>query len=412
MVIFSLVIAIPVFGADEDAAQKEACSKNSAMEWNVELGRCVGKAAARQTRHEAQACDALTDIAAQKACHMRVAESKTGVSGDAEKEASKVNSLQSRSTIINTANTVVAAINMIAKDSSESKCMSKQIFGITALGGFLTDIYMKINTKKKLNSLKDKFVVDNKDNAYSSQVKALEYLKEEQEVIKKIASQEKKRQMLLMIGYGAAAATAVFETITNDACYAPQETKSQASQDADKLKAQSEAEGQKSQVQAKASGAPAPAPEEGAQTYAVKEPGPIETRELPAQNAAPASSPAPEVSTPKAAAVSETRMVSQKNGNFQNNYLETDGKVVGVVHNGQVYEKFSVNSKGIYVAQGTPSGTFDYNSGSWGSQKVNVAVTSGYEFNGGKIVTNNSSLMVPTSSTKDLSFGTNKVGKK
>lgn len=401
MVIFSLAISIPVFGADEDAAQKEACSKNSAMEWNVELGRCVGKAAARQTRHEAQACDALTDIAAQKACHMQVAENKTGVSGDAEKEASKVNSLQSRSTIINTANGVIAVINMIAKDSSESKCMSKQIFGITSLGGFLTDIYMKINTKKKLNALKDKFVVENKDNAYSSQVKALEFLKEEQEVIKKIASQEKKRQMLLMIGYGAAAATAAFETLTNDACYAPQEKKSEASAQADKVAKEADI---------KAEAKPAPTPEgapEGAQTHAVKEPGPIETRELPPANA---SSPAPPAAeAPKAAAAtSETRLVSQKNGNYQTNYLEKNNEVVGVVHNGQVYDAKIV--KGVPVAVGSPKGNFDYNTGSWSGGKVDVAVTTNYELNAGKIISKSSTLPTPVA-TKDISFGTNRTGK-
>lgn len=204
---------------DEVQAQRDACAKNTAMQWDGELNRCVGKAQARQERHEAQDCHLLTDEAARKACHMGLATKKTGLTDDPEKAGSKVTSLQSRSMMINTANSIVAGINYFAKDKVANSCMSKTIFGVTALGGFVTDLMLKSSTKKKLNSMKDKFVVDAADSAYNAQVKALEYLKEEQKVVKDVAGKEKKRQMLLMVGYGAAVATAAYETFYNPGCY-------------------------------------------------------------------------------------------------------------------------------------------------------------------------------------------------
>ena len=77
---------------------------------------------------------------------------------------------------------------------------------------------MKINTKKKMKQLEQEFLVDTKDSPYNAQVKALEYLKKEHQVIQSVASKEKKRQMLLMIGYGAAAMTAAYEAVWNSTC--------------------------------------------------------------------------------------------------------------------------------------------------------------------------------------------------
>ena len=216
--IFSIVLSTPLHAQNELQSQKDACAKNTAMEWSSQLNRCVGKVQARQERHDAQACDKLTDVEARKTCHMQLATTKTGVTDDPNQAGKKMSDLQSRSMMINTANTIVTAINYVAKDGTNSSCMSKQIFGITSLGGFATDLYLKSQTKKKLNSLKDKFIVENKDSPYNTQVKALNYLKDEQTVVKDIASQEKKRQMLLMIGYGAAAVTAAYETFYNTAC--------------------------------------------------------------------------------------------------------------------------------------------------------------------------------------------------
>lgn len=383
---------------DELAAQREACDQNTAMTWDAQLNRCVGKVQARQERHEAQDCNELSDVGARKSCHMNLAKSKTGVTDDPTQAGKKMSDLQSRSTIINTANTIVSAINFFAKDTTASSCVSKQIFGITSLGGFLTDIYLKIQTKKKLEGLKNKFIVENKDSAYNAQVKALEYLKEEQSVVKDIASQEKKRQMLLMIGYGSAAAFAAYETFWNTSCY-KQEPKKDPSKEvkATANEAQKPAE---SVAQTDTKATPAPTATAAAAPETTPAPAAAPATSTPAAEAvtAPttASSPAAEVKTESA-----TLLKSTKNGNYQHNFLERDGQVVGVVHNGQVYEDFTTKN-GVHYAKGTPSGKFDYSSGTWGSGKVSdVAVTTNYNFSNGRITSGSGETPV-----RNTSFGT------
>lgn len=203
------------------AQQREACNKNSAMRWDSALNRCVGKTEARQTRNESKECDKLTEESARKACHLRLATSKTGLSADPQKLGSEISDKQTQSTVVNSitaAASIVNIITTISKGGVQSNCTSKTILAVTSLGGFLTDLYIKAQVKKKLKDLESKFIVEKKDNAYNTQVKALEYLKKEQEVIKDIASQEKKRQMLLMVGYAVAGVMAAVDATRGWSC--------------------------------------------------------------------------------------------------------------------------------------------------------------------------------------------------
>ena len=216
------------YGIDESSVttemtkQKTACTSNSAKEWNSKLNRCVGKQEAIDTRNEAKSCNAIEDLRAREKCHLSLAEKKTKLSSDP-------NSLSQgnlgKSAIMNgvgTAYTVLGMINGMGSGKKESKCMSKKIFGITAMAGTATDIWLKIRAKKKMDSLAGKYKLEKTQNPYDAQVKALHYLKEEQETVEDIASAEKKRNMLLMLGYGAATAMAIYEMatyVTSSQCY-------------------------------------------------------------------------------------------------------------------------------------------------------------------------------------------------
>ena len=393
------------------------------MEWSSTLNRCVGKAQARQERHDAQNCNKLEDLAARKACHMQLATQKTGVTDNPEEAAGKVSSLQSRSTMINAATSVVSLISMFASKKAGSSCMSKSIMGVTSLGGLATDIWMKIQTKKKLKSLQDKYQIDSATSPYDAQVRAMHYLKEEQQTVKKIAGQEKKRQMLLMIGYAAAAVAAGYESFTNASCWKkePEKPVNEGAKEADgAATANADAKPQPN--------APAPETAKGAATP--------EATAAAAGTAAnggnnPSAYTAP--STPDAAAV-DTPEISQANANssaadkalrsepynqyqtlesrqtgnkFHNVLKDSNGQVTGVVHNGQVYTNFSQGANGTFYAKGSPSGTFDYNSGTvsgtnLGSVRVNEnAVTANYNNNGGRITSGSG-----TTNVRNTSFGT------
>lgn len=207
------------------SAQVSACSKNSAMEWNNKLNRCVGKVAARETRNEAKSCNELSDVAAKEKCHLDLAQKNSGLSADT---GTLDQGATSKSMLLN--GSIAAAYAIIAYISKEglkgyaSGCTSKKILAITSAAGLASDVYLKVSAKKKVKELEDRYALDQKSSPYESQVRALEYLKEEQETVVKIASLEKKRNMALMLGYGAAFGFALAEMASppaSGACNAP-----------------------------------------------------------------------------------------------------------------------------------------------------------------------------------------------
>lgn len=189
-------------------AQKAECQKNTSTEWSSSLNKCVGKVEARQTRHEANDCNSSPDMAQREACHKALAEKKTGLSSDTK---SLPQGNTTGSMLMNTAYSIVALINHTGSAGKASSCTSKTIFGVTAVAGLASDVYLKYKAKKKVAELAGKYKLDVKNGASDAQVKALEYLKEEQNTVAEIASLEKKRNQLLMMGYAAAGLMAAWE---------------------------------------------------------------------------------------------------------------------------------------------------------------------------------------------------------
>jgi hypothetical protein len=206
-----IALSITRSSAQSDAGmtkQIEDCNKNTASEWSSSLNRCVGKAEARQNRHEADACNAITDITSREACHKALAEKTSGLSSDPKslKQGNTTGSM-----MMNAAYTIVSVINFTGSGASKSSCTSKTIFGVTAVAGLASDFYLKYKAKKKIKELTGKYTLDVKNGASDAQVKALEYLKEEQKTVAEIAGFEKKRNLILMLGYGAAGVMAAVE---------------------------------------------------------------------------------------------------------------------------------------------------------------------------------------------------------
>jgi hypothetical protein len=209
------------------AAQKAECDKNKASEWSAKLNRCLTKAQAKENRLAAQACDKNTDPTARDNCHKALAEKLTGLSSDPNQIGDK--STTNTSMLVNgvgAAYSALSFLNVFGKSKKESPCTSKKIYGFTSVGGFLSDLYIKYTTKKKVDELKEKYKTDTKLGSLESQLKAFQYLRDEQEKIKEVASLEKKRNMVLMLGYGAAAVMALYEMTPmgqNVACNKPEE---------------------------------------------------------------------------------------------------------------------------------------------------------------------------------------------
>jgi hypothetical protein len=188
--------------------QMADCNANSASVWSVPLNRCVGKAEAIENRLEADKCNTITDMTQREACHKALAEKNSGFSSNPKnlKQGNTTGSM-----MMNAAYTIVSAINFAGSGSVKSSCTSKTIFGVTAVAGLASDFYLKYSARKKIKELGGKYKLDVANGASDAQVKALEYLKEEQKTVANIAGLEKKRNMLLMMGYGAAGIMAAVE---------------------------------------------------------------------------------------------------------------------------------------------------------------------------------------------------------
>lgn len=208
------------------AKQAEDCAKNTAMEWSATSNRCVGKKAAIDTRHAAQACEGITDLAAKEKCHIQLAEQNTKISSDTKglDQGKTTNSM-----IMNGVGAAYTMINMISskgKEGSTSNCTSKKILGITSVAGLASDVFLKMSAKKKVKALEGKYKLDSTTSTHEAQVSALQYLKDEQQTVVEIAGLEKKRNLALMLGYGIAAGWAVYEMTAfgmNPDCAKPNE---------------------------------------------------------------------------------------------------------------------------------------------------------------------------------------------
>lgn len=189
--------------------QKEECYKRPNKYWDDARARCVERAENKAQRAEetaaGDACLKINDIEQRKACFMEQARKKSG-NMNSESERSGSQNLESA---VTHAYSVLAIIQRVA--SGESNCTSRTIFGVTSFAGSISDIYLRMKAKKKMKELQDKYEIDVKTKRYDAQVKALEYLKEEQETIADIASMEAKRNMIMMAGFGVALGFAIYE---------------------------------------------------------------------------------------------------------------------------------------------------------------------------------------------------------
>ena len=199
------------------AKQKEECAKRSNKTWDTERNRCIEKVENKEMRiaekDAGDKCLAITDLSARKQCFIDHARTKAN-GMNTEHKASGLKNMES---MINHAYTVLAAIQM-AVGSGSSNCTSRTIFGATSLVGSLSDIYLKVQAKKKMKELQDKYKIDTSTGRHDAQVKALEYLKEEQDTLADLASKEQKRHMIMMAGFGVALGFTLYEGWSTPAC--------------------------------------------------------------------------------------------------------------------------------------------------------------------------------------------------
>lgn len=407
LLVSTVLSPVQVFAQTTDTAldaEREKCMKNTAYEWNTSLNRCIQKKEAQAARHEVEDCASLTDMEQRKECHKRIAEKKTGLNSDPD-SLPQGSGGAGNMAMINAAYTMIGLINGLGSGRKDSTCTSKKIFGITAMAGTVTDIWLKIKAKKAMDALKNKYQLDVKNNAYDNQSKAFEYLKDEQMTVKDIAGREKKRNMLLMLGYGAASAMAIFEMTPYGQtmfpeCYKPEPDKPKQETKPAEKKPEVEPEAPKPEKIDCTGGTSDP--ESGACVMPIKGPEPIETRELPpaekpvVTNVTP--NPGPEAPPTPASAPKQQFVMEQKNGVTRitstdgassivgNRIIDRSGNVIGTVGDNVEIVKVGTSAPisssdykkyGVYSSSATDSATkINFtNSSSGGRTSVNGSTT-------------------------------------
>ncbi len=206
-------------------AQKAECQGQIHKMWDIGKNRCVVKKELKALRREEsdamEFCDQFKTDDERKQCYLQNAKDKSQSQLPKFQSSGGVKGIESLFT------TTYAAMSLLtmATGGDKSNCLSRTIFGATSLAGSLSEIYIKVKAKKKLEALQKLYQVDLKTSSNEAQIKALEYLKEEQLTMAEIAGLEKKRNLVMMAGYSAAAIMAVIDmqSYVNHTCNATKE---------------------------------------------------------------------------------------------------------------------------------------------------------------------------------------------
>src|SRR5690606_35569397 len=91
------------------------------------------------------------------------------------------------------------------------KCYSKWIVLGTGGMALVSELYFRFVANTEIKDLREEYDKEVPGEPYYAQVRALEYLKQEQEALSKMAGNRKKAYMLQKAGYTVGAVAAIFE---------------------------------------------------------------------------------------------------------------------------------------------------------------------------------------------------------
>jgi hypothetical protein len=222
--LFSSLFIRPTIVLAQDAnldAQREACEKQSDKYWDTNLNACKTKKDVYEDRKKTEAC---ADAADPDECYMKLAEDKSGVKRSDGKELDGVAKKSTYGSMIAGAyGLFLAATYFVARPAGRSTmCKSKMVFIATSVAWVIGDYFLKRSGKKYLEKLKKEYDEEAKNDehkggstaSYEAQVRAFQYLKQEQ---RKIRQNSKNRYLLHIAvgaGFTASLAMALFEMTT------------------------------------------------------------------------------------------------------------------------------------------------------------------------------------------------------
>ena len=210
---------------------KSQCDTNSAKQWDCNTNRCLNTEKSIEDRHAYEACVEIEDPKARKQCHDDYAKSKTGDIEAAEDKggtmASAVMGMAVGLAVINYFGMGADLTPEQAKSKKEKgDCICKSIFTAAAVAGLAGELYTYMFLDKELEKLRERYKKEAvEDNPNQAQLRAFEFLKEEQEAIAKAAKTKATTYKLIAAAYAAAAIAAVWDmTQGRTVCMANQQS--------------------------------------------------------------------------------------------------------------------------------------------------------------------------------------------
>lgn len=197
---------------DQEMTQRQKdCSADAARTWSCEVNRCVTTAEAQGIRERYKECAEKVDEAERKKCHDDYAKRESGVKND---EDGANTTLAASAAAINGINAALLFLAGQGKSPGGS-CISRKIYMAASVVSVLAELYLMMMVDKKLKELQKDYEDEQvQEEAYSAQIRALQYLKEEQDTIADMAKARKNAYTLQMVLYGATTIAAILEITT------------------------------------------------------------------------------------------------------------------------------------------------------------------------------------------------------
>ncbi len=201
----SQALACSSFDDEQLIKERNACEQDSSRKWSCELNRCVTTVEAKQARDDYKACAELASYEERKKCHDKYALEYSGV--ETEKEPPYMIGAG-----VSAALATLMVLNIAAAKNAKGRCISKYILAATGGAGVMSEIYFQMSAKKQLEELEENYQKEQElSNSFHQQVRALEYLKQEQEMVADYSKNRKAAYMMLTAGYGMSVAAAIFD---------------------------------------------------------------------------------------------------------------------------------------------------------------------------------------------------------
>ena len=194
----------------ETQAAIDACDEQGpAYRWDSNTNRCIRISnmdydeSERKTdvghsmQKEYEKCQEMTDEDERKDCHDNFARNIVN-----PRDQEDWNYATWGTTGLNAIFAIIMFFNLAGSKDTGNTCHYRTIFKITSAAGLLFDLYIEFMAKKNLTELQENYKEEAvSEDPYQAQVRAFNYLKDEQTEIAKLAGLRMKEYIMLTIGY-------------------------------------------------------------------------------------------------------------------------------------------------------------------------------------------------------------------